>query len=358
MQAQHSAVPEGQMEAPTRKHLRRALALLTAICCMLLAPKSYSQPQNGRVLISPRPPALLAGSACTVGLLNLRITTGNDDLRGGKNNLDVEVHFANGDMQTATNVNKGASWPSHSVNLVPIQLKNPIAPTEIRQIRLVHSAQGGYIPPSAGQVATTTTPVAGPVFAPIGMAQGAQSEDNWDMTELQAFGLGKAVNVPVASFGFHRFTGSNPSLDVKAQPGLGCPSANQVRELSFTFSTTDDDLRGGNDNLNVTILFADGTTQAASNINHSQNWHNGSTKGAEVLLNRPVTIDQIRGIMLATTFTGGSGGDNWNMGSMQADAVFADGSYRTIAKSGFHRFSADWSGPKAKEITIAAHVIN
>src|SRR3954471_3935691 len=134
MQAQHSAVPEGQMEAPTRKHLRRALALLTAICCMLLAPKSYSQPQNGRVLISPRPPALLAGSACTVGLLNLRITTGNDDLRGGKNNLDVEPHSPTGAMKTETKEKRAARGRSHSVNLVPIQLKNPIAPTEIRQI--------------------------------------------------------------------------------------------------------------------------------------------------------------------------------------------------------------------------------
>jgi len=75
-------------------------------------------------------------------------------------------------------------------------------------------------------------------------------------------------------------------------------------------------------------------------------------------LNRLVTIDQIRGFTVSDTFSGGSGGDNWNMASMRADAVFADGSYHTIAKSGFHRFSADWSGPKAKEITIAAHVIN
>ena len=346
------------MEAPTRKHLRRALALLTAICCMLLAPKSYSQPQNGRVLISPRPPALLAGSACTVGLLNLRITTGNDDLRGGKNNLDVEVHFANGDIQTATNVNKSAGWAKNSVNSISIQLNHPVSPNQIREIRLVHSAQGGYVAPSAGQVATTTTPIAGPVLATVGLAQGAQTEDNWDMAQFQAFGMGKGVNVPVASFGFHRFTGSNPSLDINAQPGVGCPSANQVRELSFTFSTTDDDLRGGNDNLNVTVLFADGSTQAASNVNHSQSWPNGSTKGAEVLLNRPVTLDQIRGIKLTTTFTGGSGGDNWNMGWMQADAVLVDGSYHTIAKSGFHRFSSDWSGPKAKEISIAAHAIN
>ena len=348
------------MEATTKKSQRPAIAILTAICCILLAQKSYAQPQNGRVLISPRPPALLSrgSGACTVGILTLRITTGNDDLRGGKNKLDVEVHFANGDMQTATNVNKGAAWPNRSVNLVTIQLNHPVAPTDIRQIHLVHSAQAGYVAPSAGQVAGTAMPVSGPVLATIGMAQGAQTEDNWDMTEFQAFGLGNAVNVPVASFGFHRFTGSNPSLDINAQPGVGCPTGKQVTKISFTFWTSDDDLRGGNDNLNITVLFADGTTQFASNVNHSQNWPNGSTKGTEILLNRLVTIDQIRGFTVSDTFSGGSGGDNWNMASMRADAVFADGSYHTIAKSGFHRFSADWNGPKAKEITIAAHVIN
>ena len=81
-------------------------------------------------------------------------------------------------------------------------------------------------------------------------------------------------------------------------------------------------------------------------------------KSVEVLLNRPVPIDQIRSITLATSFMGGSGGDNWNMASVQADADPANGTHHTIAKSGFHRFSSDGSGAKARDITIAAHVIN
>lgn len=327
--------------------------------CALSANICFAQGANNRgILISPKPSTLLQGGGCTVGLLNLRITTGNDDLRGGKNNLDVEVHFANGDTQTAANVNKSAGWPNHSVNVVGISLNHPVAPSEIKQIRLVHSAQGGYRPPSAGQVGASSTPVAGPMLAPIYAAEGVQSEDNWDMAELQAFGLGKGVNAPIASFGSHRFTGSNPVLDINAQPGVGCPARDQVKMISFTFWTSDDDLRGGNDNLNVAILFTDGTRQDEPNVNHSQNWPNGSTKGAEVLLNRPVTINQIRGFVFSDTFTGGAGGDNWNMASMQADAVLMDGSSHTLAKSGFHRFSSDLSGPKAKQITVWAHPIN
>jgi hypothetical protein len=157
--------------------------------------------------------------------------------------------------------------------------------------------------------------------------------------------------VPIASFGFHRFTGSNPNLSIPARPDVSCPAENQVNKLVFTFWTGDDDLRGGNDNLNITIHFADGTTQFEPNVNHGQRWADGSTKGTEVLLNRPVTIDQIKTITLSDTFTGGSGGDNWNMNSMQVDA-WVNSVSRRIAQFGFHRFSADWSGPKAKELTI------
>ena len=328
-----------------------------ALGCVLITPAAYAPAQNG-ALLSPQPRTLLQGPAqpCTIGQLNLRITTGKDDLRGGKNNLDVEVHMANGDTQTAPNVNKGQNWPNQSVKTIGIQLNHPVSPDQIRQIRLVHSAQAGYNPPGTGLAAVAAAPISSALIPAIA-AEGVQSEDNWDMAELQAFGLGRGANVPIASFGFHRFTGSNPSLDINAHPPSGCPSGNQVTAISFTFKTSDDDLRGGNDNLNISVLFVDGTTQPEANVNHSQNWPNGSTKGAEIQLNRAVDISQIRGFTLEDTFTGGSGGDNWNMASVQADATFADGTYKTIAKFGFHRFSADWTGSKSKQITIPVQLI-
>lgn len=329
-----------------------------ALGCLLITACAQVQGQNG-ALLNPQPRILLNGPAasCAISQLDLRITTGKDDLRGGKNNLDVEVHFANGDMQTAPNVNKGANWPNDSVRTVAVPLNHPVAPDQIRQIRLVHSAQGGFNPPSAGQAAMDTTPV-GAGAAPILLAEGVHSEDNWDMAEFQAFGLAKTINVPIASFGFHRFTGSNPSLDISAHPAAGCPDGRQVTAILFTFATSDDDLRGGNDNLNVAIQFANGPAQSELNVNHSQNWPNGSTNNVEIQLNRSVEMSQIRAFTLADTFSGGSGGDNWNMASMQAVAILADGSRHTIAKSGFHRFSADPNGPKARTIAIPAQPIN
>lgn len=328
-------------------------------CALFAAAAAFAQGpgQQGRILLRPQRGTLMEGNGgCTIDSLNLRFTTGTDDLRGGQNNLSVEIHYAKGDMQTASNVNKGVKWPNRSVNAVAIPLNHPVAPGDIKQIRLIHSAQAGFNPRSDSF--NTALAGGGPPAALASMAGGVQSEDNWDMAEVQAFGLGKGTNIPIAHFGAHRFTGSDPALSINAQPGAACPAGNQVTKISFTFQTADDDLRGGDDNLNITVLFLDGAAQPEPDVNHSQNWPNGSTRGAEILLDRPVTMDQIRGFTLADTFGGGSGGDNWNMASMQADAFLADGSHHTIAKVGFHRFSADTTGSKAREIRIPAHPIN
>jgi hypothetical protein len=325
---------------------------MVVITCWLWTGNTvYGQATKPTGLLHPQRTTILS-AGCTVSQLQLRFRTGNDDLRGGQNNLNVEIHLTDGTMQVANNVNHGANWGNNSTNLVTVPLKQPVAPNQIKSIGLVHIAGGGYTPPSAGGVGALATP-AGPALAPIYAAQGVKSEDNWDMAEFQASAMGNNVSgVPIASFGFHRFTGSNPNLSIPARPDVSCPAVNQVSKLVFTFWTGDDDLRGGNDNLNITIHFADGTTQFEPNVNHGQRWADGSTHGAEVLLNRPVTVDQIKTITLSDTFNGGSGGDNWNMNSMQVDATVNSVSQR-IAQFGFHRFSADWSGPKAKELTIS-----
>jgi len=230
----------------------------------------FAQVTKPTILLSPHR-TTITGPGCTVNQLQLSFRTANDDLRGGQNNLNVEVHFADGTMQVANNVNRGANWAKNSTNTVSVPLQHPVAPNRIKMIRLVHLAQGGYTPPSSRAMGATATP-AGPALAPIYAAQGIHSEDNWDMAEFQAFGRGSGINAPIASFGSHRFTGSYPSLDINAQPGVGCPTGNQVSQISLTFSTGNDDLRGGNDNLNITIHFADGTTQSEPNINHGERW--------------------------------------------------------------------------------------
>jgi hypothetical protein len=318
--------------------------LLLTWCFLIVVSVSFGQITKQKVLLNPQRNATL-GSTCSIGQLQLVIRTGDDDLRGGQNNLNVEVHFVDGTMQVFPNVNQGANWANNTTKAVNITLKQLVAPDQIKQFRLIHLAQGGYDASSF----TAPAGVATPTNVTISAAKGVLSEDNWNMDQLQAFAHGPhGINVPIASSGMHRFTGSNPSFDINARNDVSCSTANQVKTLYFTFHTGNDDLRGGKDNLNITVHFADGTSQSESNVNHSENWPNGSTRGAEMLLNRPVPVDQIRSVTLETTFTGGSGGDNWNMDSVE---IGADDTQH-VATSGFHRFSSDWTGPKAKEITI------
>src|SRR5215472_4090913 len=197
---------EQEMSKPRWYRRIRFCKGMLMIGCFLVANRTSAQtskPTNG-MLINQRPSTLLTSAAdsCKVQQLMLTFRTGNDDLRGGKNNLNVEIHFADGSMQTASNVNRGANWPNNSLNSVEIPLKQPVAPNQIKTITLVHLAQGGYNPPSAGQAGLSATPLSGPILAGVYTAQGAQTEDNWTMADFQAFaeGLNK-LSIPIASAG-------------------------------------------------------------------------------------------------------------------------------------------------------------
>src|SRR4051812_16465438 len=325
-----------------RTQLGQHLLILAATFVFAVAVNAQTQRTSNGTLLSPQRTVIL-GAGCNISQLQLRIRTGSDDLRGGGNDLNLEIHFADGTAQFANNVNRSLNWGNNSVNTVNIPLVKAALPSEIRQIRLVHLAQGGYTPPQGGRAVGLGT-----VAAPIALAQGVRSEDNWDLAQFQASGLGAGgINIPIASFGAHRFSGSDPSLDINAVPNATCPSSGQVSALAFSFSTGNDDLRGGNDNLNILLSFTDGSSQVESNVNQSQSWGNGSNHPLTVLLNRPITLDQIRSVTLQTTFTGGSDGDNWNMNSVMISAV-VNGKSTPVTTYGFHRFSSDATGPKAK----------
>ena len=147
---------------------------------------------------------------------------------------------------------------------------------------------------------------------------------------------------------FHRFTGSDKVLMVplnSAPPAV----AGQVSRLLLEIRTGSDDMRGGNDNLNIETHFADGRTQIDNNVNNSAKWNNNTTHTVTIVLNKPVPVNQIRSLTLATTFSGGMGGDNWNMDSLKVTATGV-GVNQVIATSGFNRFT----GGK-KTLNVATH---
>ena len=140
----------------------------------------------------------------------------------------------------------------------------------------------------------------------------------------------------IASHGYKRFTGDDKFLSIPVTLAV----AGKANKIELTFKTKDDDLRGGNDNLNVIVHFRGGHTQNAPNVNGSQRWADDSTHVASFVLNQAVDPDDIVEIDLRTTFGGGTGGDNWNMDSVSIKAIGA-GVEKVILSHGFNRFTGD-----------------
>lgn len=104
-------------------------------------------------------------------------------------------------------------------------------------------------------------------------------------------------------------------------PRLDALAANEpdgsIRHIYASFRTGGDDLRGGNDNVNVTVSYTDGTSQTFLNVNRQARWVDNYEETVPLVLNRPVRKADITSFVLTTTFGGGIGGDNWNLDSFR-----------------------------------------
>ena len=87
----------------------------------------------------------------------------------------------------------------------------------------------------------------------------------------------------------------------------------KIYELLFITKTGEDDLRGRNDNLNVKVYLHQEGVQEFKNINAGERWVGGSLNYAKVQLKKGYKPEEIRKIEIMSTFTGGIGGDNWDM---------------------------------------------
>src|SRR5512146_2595298 len=135
------------------KRMATSTGIALTIYCLLALNLVYGQaPNQGtRVLLNQNRGTLMAPpvatASCKVTTLQLVIKTGNDDLRGGQDNLNVEIHYNDGRMQTAKNINNGANWGNNSVHTVVLELSQAVQPMEIKELRLIHLAQGSFTPP-------------------------------------------------------------------------------------------------------------------------------------------------------------------------------------------------------------------
>lgn len=241
-----------------------------------------------------------------VNMLDFEFVTGGDDLRGDRDNINLWIEFADGRIEEVFNLNDGVKWPNHATTTVTVALSTAVLPQMFRLLRLAATFRGGI------------------------------SGDNWDMKSIVIRASGSDVDVELARYGFKRFTGNDRLLELP----IALASPGEANALELMFHTGGDNLRGGNDNLSLMVRFDDGFTQRIPNINGGARWHNNSINTVRVLLKRAVQPTNIIGLDLEASFSGGVGGDNWNMQSLTVRALGNEVD-QVLVNHGFKRFRGD-----------------
>lgn len=107
-----------------------------------------------------------------------------------------------------------------------------------------------------------------------------------------------------------------------------------VRQLKMEFMTGGDDLRGGNDNINLVVKLKNGSTMKFDNINKGKRWIDNYKETVIITLTKPVPISDLQCAIISTTFGGGMGGDNWNLDNLRILAVEGTTPREVFYKSG------------------------
>ena len=122
-----------------------------------------------------------------------------------------------------------------------------------------------------------------------------------------------------------KFTGDFHTLTLSVPAGRQVTTA-PATEIQIWIQTGDHDLPGGNDNADVTLTFAGGTT-VTKNINAGRGWGGGQTHIARLTLpaSGPAVKD-IQSVTIATHFSGGVFGHQWNVNKVGLMVAFKAGS--------------------------------
>jgi hypothetical protein len=122
-----------------------------------------------------------------------------------------------------------------------------------------------------------------------------------------------------------RFTGDVHTLTLPV-PTRRLVTAARATEVQIWIQTGGDDLRGGNDNADVTLTFVGGST-LTRNINAGREWGNGQTHIARLSLPASAPrVQDIQSVTITTHFGGGFNGDNWNVDKVALMVGFPEGS--------------------------------
>ena len=229
--------------------------------------------------------------------LEFTVTMGNDDLRGGRDNIDLMLVTDDGVSRHYPRINGGERWAPGTWPRAYVVLDPPVAYESITELDLIATVTGGI------------------------------DGDNIDIDAIVITGRGGARTWPVATVGAVRFTGTSRRLTIP----VGHPT------LVLTIATKDDDLRGGNDNLDVTVRRRVGRDLVFRNVNAGMRWADDSRHVVTLDLPDDTTAEDLRDLVLRARVSGGWNGDNWTMDWLQG-RLRIRGEETLLFQHGYERF--------------------
>lgn len=211
------------------------------------------------------------------GQLNLTLVTGRDDLRGGNDNLDMTIFMRGGGRISLPNVNKSTSWHRGHTQTISVDLPAGQSAADVLSVRLVTASAGG------------------------------PSGDNWDLTQISGSGSDGFFVMDYVGAPLERFTGQRRSRTFTA-------FRFQQPQLAVRLMTGSDDLRGGNDNTNLTILSRTGQKLVLNNLNRDLAFESRSQKEFHFPLPPGWTLGSVASVIIAIP---PNGGDDWDVAGVE-----------------------------------------
>ncbi|WP_231463650.1 hypothetical protein [Pedobacter sp. Leaf132] len=281
--------------------------------------------------------------------LEVDIKTGADNLepRGFQTNPQITIHVKNRNPIVLENINNNQNWPNNSIKRVSIPLPHDINLEDLLSINIKRTVVSNWNNFDAGMA------------------------DNWNINRVTATASIKtngsivrtiilnktATSGPLVRIVYEKRNNDNPieqreitipfgegSSSAQPTPAPRTSVANPIIKIETL--TGGDDLRGGNDNLNVLIRLKIRPVRNISlnNINAGRKWPNFTERSiTKPLMAPPFTFDDIEDIILKHTGGRGTGADDWHLDKLKITLTIGSETRVLIDQVGapIHYFSGD-----------------
>ena len=241
--------------------------------------------------------------------LDFVVDMGSDDLRGGRDNIDLLLTTDDGVSRHYPNINGGQRWAPGTWPRAYVVLDPPVALEAITALTLTATVTGGIDGDNIDihGIAITARVITSAALIMISVFLGfVLGED--PVTKMMGLGLATAIFIDAT-----------------------------IVRLLLKIATKDDDLRGGNDNLDVIVRRRIGRDLTFHNVNAGQRWADGSLHEVTLDLPDDTTIEDLRDLVLRARVSGGWNGDNWTMDWLQGRLRTRDGDV-LVFQHGYQRF--------------------